>query len=197
MSFQTIFIPFFKEIKFYGKFIVPLGRISEPPQHTYNVTLQQKLWTFTEDIIHSKMTMGMDQGDEKELKGIENGVEKEEIVNVEIKEDGRMKTRGITLQSGKSLEESMTYTKMYGPSDFAKEYNAFRGNAFGLANTLSQSLVLKPSIDSLSKNLVFAGHLTNPTPTPSMPTSTTPTTISTCPFCDAIISGEEPSVVLA
>ena len=74
--------------KFYGKFIVPLGRISEPPQHTYNVTLQQKLWTFTEDIIHSKMTMGMDQGDEKELKGIENGVEKEEIVNVEIKEDG-------------------------------------------------------------------------------------------------------------
>lgn len=94
-----------------------------------------------------------------------DGTDTEEIRRRILKKIlNRMKTRGITLQSGKSLEESMTYTKMYGPSDFAKEYNAFRGNAFGLANTLSQSLVLKPSIDSLSKNLVFAGHLTNPGP---------------------------------
>ena len=76
----------------------------------------------------------------------------------------RMKQRGITMESGKSLKESMTWQKTYGPSDFAKDFNAFRGNAFGLANTLSQSLVLRPSIDSLSENLVFAGHLTNPGP---------------------------------
>lgn len=52
----------------------------------------------------------------------------------------------------------------YGPADFEADFNSFRGNAFGLANTLGQSLVLKPSIDSLADNLAFAGHMTNPGP---------------------------------
>ena len=70
----------------------------------------------------------------------------------------------VTTQSGRPLREAMTYAQSYGTSDFEKDFHAFRGNAFGLANTLSQSLVLKPSIDSIAPNMVFAGHMTNPGP---------------------------------
>lgn len=52
----------------------------------------------------------------------------------------------------------------YGPEEFSDDYNAFRGNAFGHANILSQSMWLKPAMDSLASNLVFAGHLTHPGP---------------------------------
>jgi len=62
------------------------------------------------------------------------------------------------------VRASLQYNRSYGPSDFESESNSFRGNAFGLANTLLQSLVLKPTIDSRVANMVFAGHLTNPGP---------------------------------
>jgi len=38
------------------------------------------------------------------------------------------------------------------------------GNAFGLANTLSQSLLFKPSMESRAANVAFAGHLAHPGP---------------------------------
>lgn len=62
------------------------------------------------------------------------------------------------------FQKDIVYFRDYGPTDFEKEFNAFRGNAFGHANLLSQSLMFKPSLDSMVKNLVFAGHLTNPGP---------------------------------
>ncbi|OYY08638.1 MAG: hypothetical protein B7Y11_13515, partial [Sphingobacteriia bacterium 24-36-13] len=50
-------------------------------------------------------------------------------------------------------------------SDFISEYNAFKGNAYGLANTLLQTAVLKPSCRSKKvKNLFFTGQLTVPGP---------------------------------
>ena len=52
----------------------------------------------------------------------------------------------------------------YGPSNYSADYHAFRGNAFGLANTLGQTMWLKPPMESLAVNLVFAGHLTHPGP---------------------------------
>lgn len=52
----------------------------------------------------------------------------------------------------------------YGPPEFAADFHAFRGNAFGHANVLSQSMWLKPAMDSLAVNLVYAGHLTHPGP---------------------------------
>ena len=65
---------------------------------------------------------------------------------------------------GLDLQGSLVFTRSYGTREFEADHNSFRGNAFGLANTLMQSLVLKPTIDAKSPNMVFAGHLTNPGP---------------------------------
>jgi phytoene desaturase len=62
------------------------------------------------------------------------------------------------------FKDDIAFFRDYGPSDFEQEFYSFRGNAFGHANLLSQSLILKPSLDSLLDNMVFAGHLTNPGP---------------------------------
>merc|ERR1719162_522193 len=63
-----------------------------------------------------------------------------------------------------AFKEDIMFFRDYGPSNFEKEFHAFRGNAFGHANVLEQSLIFKPSMDSLLDNFVFAGHLTNPGP---------------------------------
>ena len=52
----------------------------------------------------------------------------------------------------------------FGPAEYKTTFHAWQGNAFGLANTLRQTLWLKPSMDSLARNLVYAGHLTHPGP---------------------------------
>ncbi|HEX8676179.1 MAG TPA: phytoene desaturase, partial [Segetibacter sp.] len=57
------------------------------------------------------------------------------------------------------------YKKTYAHSDFINDYNSFKGNAYGLANTLWQTAVLKPSVKSKKvKNLYYAGQLTVPGP---------------------------------
>ncbi|MEO6638632.1 MAG: phytoene desaturase family protein [Ginsengibacter sp.] len=66
---------------------------------------------------------------------------------------------------GQQVKESIIYKKSFGPSDFVNEYNAFKGNAYGLANTLLQTAVLKPACRSKKvKNLFYAGQLTVPGP---------------------------------
>ena len=62
------------------------------------------------------------------------------------------------------LRAAMVYSRSYGPEDFEADHHSFRGNAFGLANTLAQSLILKPSLDAKATNMAFAGHLTSPGP---------------------------------
>ena len=50
-------------------------------------------------------------------------------------------------------------------SDFKKDYNSFKGNAYGLANTLMQTAVLKPGLRSKKvSNLFYTGQLTVPGP---------------------------------
>jgi phytoene desaturase len=50
-------------------------------------------------------------------------------------------------------------------SDFEKDYHAFKGNAYGLANTLRQTAILKPSMRNKKlKNLYYTGQLTVPGP---------------------------------
>ncbi|UZT99249.1 oleate hydratase [Chryseobacterium fluminis] len=57
------------------------------------------------------------------------------------------------------------YKKSYCIKDFKEDYNAYKGNAYGLANTLSQTAVLKPSIRNKKiKNLLYTGQLTVPGP---------------------------------
>lgn len=71
---------------------------------------------------------------------------------------------------GERVTDYIIYKKSFGPSDFVNEYNAFKGNAYGLANTLLQTAVLKPSCRSKKvKNLFYAGQLT--VPGPGVPTS--------------------------
>jgi len=49
--------------------------------------------------------------------------------------------------------------------DFIADYNQYKGNAYGLANTLTQTAFLRPKIKSRKvKNLFFTGQLTVPGP---------------------------------
>ena len=68
-------------------------------------------------------------------------------------------------QLGQSVREAIIYKKSFAHSDFVSEYHAFRGNAYGLANTLRQTAVLKPGCRSKKvKNLFYTGQLTVPGP---------------------------------
>ena len=67
--------------------------------------------------------------------------------------------------TGENLEKHIVYKRAYSHSDFISDYNAFKGNAYGLANTLLQTAFLKPSIkNNKVKNLIYAGQLTVPGP---------------------------------
>lgn len=66
---------------------------------------------------------------------------------------------------GQSILDSVIYKKTFSVSDFVSEYNSFRGNAYGLANTLLQTALFKPSCKSKKvKNLFYTGQLTVPGP---------------------------------
>lgn len=66
---------------------------------------------------------------------------------------------------GESISEYVVVKRSYAQSDFVSDYNAFKGNAYGLANTLSQTAILKPSMKSKKvNNLYYAGQLTVPGP---------------------------------
>lgn len=63
------------------------------------------------------------------------------------------------------FSENIIYKKSYCINDFVQDYNAYKGNAYGLANTLKQTAVLKPSIKNKKiDNLFYAGQLTVPGP---------------------------------
>ena len=67
--------------------------------------------------------------------------------------------------TGQSIRENVIFKRSYAHSDFKKDYNAFKGNAYGLANTLWQTAFLKPKMRSKHvKNLWYTGQLTTPGP---------------------------------
>ncbi|MEO7766768.1 MAG: phytoene desaturase family protein [Ferruginibacter sp.] len=64
-----------------------------------------------------------------------------------------------------TVRDAIIYKKSYAVSDFKKDYNSFKGNAYGLANTLLQTAILKPALKSKKvNNLFFTGQLTVPGP---------------------------------
>ena len=68
-------------------------------------------------------------------------------------------------KTGQSMKEAIIYKQSYSVSDFINDYNSFKGNAYGLANTLMQTAILKPSCRSIKiKNLFYTGQLTVPGP---------------------------------
>jgi phytoene desaturase len=73
--------------------------------------------------------------------------------------------RRIEKFSGTTFRENIVYKKSYCINDFVDDYNAYGGNAYGLANTLSQTAVLKPSLKNKKlSNLFYTGQLTVPGP---------------------------------
>ena len=66
---------------------------------------------------------------------------------------------------GEKIRDHIVYYKSYASSDFIADYNAFKGNAYGLANTLMQTAILKPSCRNKKvNNLFYTGQLTIPGP---------------------------------
>lgn len=67
--------------------------------------------------------------------------------------------------TGASFKQSVSYKRSYAHTDFVNDYHAFKGNAYGLANTLRQTAILKPAMKSKKvKNLYYSGQLTTPGP---------------------------------
>lgn len=67
--------------------------------------------------------------------------------------------------TAQNIRDHIIVKKSYGLDDFKNEYNAYGGNAYGLANTLRQTAILKPSIRHRKiSNLFYAGQLTVPGP---------------------------------
>ena len=67
--------------------------------------------------------------------------------------------------TGERIRDSIVYWKSFACSDFVNEYNSFKGNAYGLANTLRQTAIFRPSCRSKKiRNLFYTGQLTVPGP---------------------------------
>ena len=68
-------------------------------------------------------------------------------------------------RTGQLVRDAIVYKKSYSVSDFKNDYHSFKGNAYGLANTLMQTAVLKPGLRSKKvRNLFYTGQLTVPGP---------------------------------
>lgn len=64
-----------------------------------------------------------------------------------------------------TVRDAVIYKRSYAHKDFKSDYNAYKGNAYGLANTLMQTAFLKPKLKHKKvDNLYFTGQLTAPGP---------------------------------
>lgn len=67
--------------------------------------------------------------------------------------------------TNQSIKQHIIFKRSYAHQNFMEDYNSFKGNAYGLANTLMQTAILKPSLKSKKlNNLFFTGQLTVPGP---------------------------------
>ncbi|ESU27038.1 phytoene dehydrogenase [Flavobacterium limnosediminis JC2902] len=67
--------------------------------------------------------------------------------------------------TGQSVKSKILFKESFCVNDFIKEYNSYKGNAYGMANTLLQTAFLRPKLKSKKvKNLYFTGQLTVPGP---------------------------------
>jgi phytoene desaturase len=67
--------------------------------------------------------------------------------------------------TGQTVADAIIYKKTFSVSDFVTEYNSYKGNAYGLANTLRQTAIFRPSCRSKKvKNLFYTGQFTVPGP---------------------------------
>ena len=67
--------------------------------------------------------------------------------------------------TGQELKSKVLFREVFSLKDFKKDYNSYKGNAYGMANTLMQTAVLRPNLASKKvTNLYFTGQLTVPGP---------------------------------
>lgn len=67
--------------------------------------------------------------------------------------------------TGEEIRNNIVVKRSYAMNDFVKDYHSYKGNAYGLANTLLQTAFLKPKMKSKKiNNLFYAGQLTVPGP---------------------------------
>jgi phytoene desaturase len=67
--------------------------------------------------------------------------------------------------TGVDIRQHIVYKRSFCLDDFVTDYNAYKGNAYGLANTLKQTAILKPRIHHRKiSNLYYTGQLTSPGP---------------------------------
>jgi phytoene desaturase len=71
----------------------------------------------------------------------------------------------IEQRTGQPVQEAIVFKQTYSVSDFIQDYHSYKGNAYGLANTLKQTAVFRPSCQSKKvKNLFYTGQFTVPGP---------------------------------
>lgn len=67
--------------------------------------------------------------------------------------------------TGEDIKNHIITMRSYAHKEFVDDYYSFKGNAYGLANTLKQTAILKPSLKNKKlKNLYYTGQLTVPGP---------------------------------
>ncbi len=67
--------------------------------------------------------------------------------------------------TNQKVRENIIFKESFCVNDFKQDYNSYKGNAYGLANILTQTAFLRPKIKSKKvKNLYFTGQLTVPGP---------------------------------
>jgi phytoene desaturase len=77
----------------------------------------------------------------------------------------RMIAKRMEKHLGEPILDAVVYKKSYSVKEFTADYHSFRGNAYGLANTLMQTAIFRPACKSKKvKNLYFTGQLTVPGP---------------------------------
>jgi len=66
---------------------------------------------------------------------------------------------------GRPIKNNIIFKESFCVNDFVSEYNSYKGNAYGMANTLTQTAFMRPGLRSKKvKNLYFTGQLTVPGP---------------------------------
>lgn len=64
-----------------------------------------------------------------------------------------------------SVKDNIVFKQSFCKNDFVNDYNSYKGNAYGMANTLLQTAFLRPKLKSKKvENLYFTGQLTVPGP---------------------------------
>lgn len=68
-------------------------------------------------------------------------------------------------KTGQKVLDKIRFKETFCVNDFVERYNSYKGNAYGMANTLSQTAFLRPKLKSSKvTNLYFTGQLTVPGP---------------------------------